>query len=168
MGTRLVILPMDKPHARQISAWTYENEYADYNFTQNDDTLDELMNGEYYVCLDSDDTLTGYFCFGSSARIPAVETGVYAGEALDMGLGMRPDLCGQGLGHAFVQAGMMFAQYRFAAKQLRLTVAASNKRAARTYGRLGFVPYANSMHSRSLKLFHVMVYRCAVSQRRTS
>jgi len=153
------ITVLSPAHAAQIAGWTYKNEYAVYSFTQTGDTLDELMNGEYYARLEQGE-LIGYFCFGQSARIPTVEKDAYTDEALDMGLGMRPDLCGQGLGYAFVKSGLGFAQSRFACKQLRLTVAAFNLRAIRVYEKLGFRRTAEISHRLSHKPFLVMIRAC--------
>jgi len=89
-----MMIPMSIDFAAQIAGWTYENEYSIYSFHQDDDTVKELMNGEYYACLDQFDNLSGYFCFGTSAQIPTIEKGVYTPEMLDMGLGMKPALCG--------------------------------------------------------------------------
>ena len=82
-----MIIPMSIGFATQISGWTYENEYLVYSFHQDDDTVKELMNGEYYVCVDQFNNLSGYFCFGKSAQIPTIEKGVYNPEMLDIGLG---------------------------------------------------------------------------------
>lgn len=124
-----MITPMSIDYAIQITGWTYENEYSIYNFHQNDDTVRELMNGEYYVCLDQYNDLSGYFCFGKSAQIPAIEKEVYNPRILDIGLGMKPILCGKGYGYSFVKSGLNFAQENFNSKQIRLTVAEFNTRA---------------------------------------
>ncbi|MBN1777067.1 MAG: GNAT family N-acetyltransferase [Clostridiales bacterium] len=153
-----MIIPMTTTYAKQIAGWTYKSEYAVYNFKNNSETLDELMNGEYYACLDPDETLTGYFCFGQSARIPTVEKDVYPDDALDMGLGMRPDLCGKGFGYTFVKDGLEFAQRKFAPGRIRLSVAVFNLRAIRTYKKLGFRYVSSITHSLSRKLFTIMVY----------
>ena len=127
-----MIVPMSMEYAAEISNWAYENEYAIYSFAQSSGAVEELMNGEYYACLDRNGRLTGYFCFGSSAQIPAVETGTYSPAMVDMGLGMKPILCGKGGGPAFVRFGLEFAQAEFQCKQIQLTVAAFNTRAIRT------------------------------------
>lgn len=70
-----------------------------------------------------------------------VELGYYLdGAALDIGLGLRPDLTGAGKGLAFLQAGMKFAQRTYDAKRFRLSVAAFNLRAIAVYKKAGFLP----------------------------
>ena len=56
-----------------------------------------------------------------------------------VGVGLRPDLTGQGFGASFVEQGLEFARLRFTPKRFRLSVAEFNARAARVYERVGFV-----------------------------
>ena len=95
---------------------------------------------QYHSVYVEDGDLAGYFCFGEDARVPAGRRlGVYEREpALDVGLGMRPDLAGCGLGAEFVLAGLRFAKEAFSPLAFRLTVAAANLRAVRVYERVGF------------------------------
>lgn len=60
-------------------------------------------------------------------------------ETVEIGLGLRPDLTGKGIGLAFVRAGVAFAQTRFSVKRVSLRVATFNQRAIRVYERAGFV-----------------------------
>ena len=94
----------------------------------------------YHSVYDERGELAGYFCFGEDARVTAGRhLGVYEKEqALDVGLGMKPDLTGQGLGTEFVLAGLRFAKENLSPPAFRLTVAASNLRAIRVYERTGF------------------------------
>ena len=57
---------------------------------------------------------------------------------MDIGLGINPDFCDQGLGEAFLKVGLSFARNELYAKKIRLTVATFNKRAIKVYQRVGF------------------------------
>ena len=153
-----MIIPMSMDYATHISGWIYENEYSIYSFYQNDDAINELMNGEYYACLDQYNYLLGYFCFGKSAQIPTIRKEFYDPEMLDIGLGMKPILCGKGYGCSFVQNGLDFAQCNFNIKQIKLTVAAFNTRAIRTYEKIGFQHSSNIIHRNTQQVFKVMIY----------
>lgn len=154
----MLIKAMTCDCALEISGWTYENEYSVYSFQKDDKAIAELLCGDYYAYLDPDGSLTGYFCFGKSARIPTVERGVYDSETLDIGLGMRPNLCGNGIGLSFVKSGLDFAREHFGALQVRLTVAVFNKRAISVYEKAGFQTALAVTHGKSQREFYIMIY----------
>lgn len=59
-------------------------------------------------------------------------------EALDIGMGIRPDLVGKGRGKQYAQAVVEYGVNQYAAKHLRVTIANFNKRAKRVWQQLGF------------------------------
>jgi ribosomal-protein-alanine N-acetyltransferase len=125
--------------AEEISRWRYPEPYATYDGDPASvpGLLDPRYN--YHAVIDSDGELVGYFCFGADATVPAGRRlGLYDEDALDVGLGMRPDLTGQGLGLAFVRAGLSFAGQTYSPPAFRLTVAAFNQRAVKVYEQAGF------------------------------
>jgi ribosomal-protein-alanine N-acetyltransferase len=137
----ITIGPMTEEAARAVLAWRYEDIYAFYNANAQDphDGLHEMLDGSYYAATDEQGALVGVFCFGAPARVPGGHLyGLYAADALDIGLGLRPDLTGRGLGHAFLTAGLDFARQRFAPATFRLAVAAFNRRAILLYEKVGF------------------------------
>jgi [ribosomal protein S18]-alanine N-acetyltransferase len=90
--------------------------------------LEPARRGEaYWAVRDGADELVGYFDFKSKKE-----------GTLEIGLGLRPDLTGRGLGASFLAAGLEFARARFAPKRFTLAVATFNERAIRVYERAGF------------------------------
>jgi ribosomal-protein-alanine N-acetyltransferase len=82
---------MSDEEARQISHWHYEPPYDFYDATSDEDDLEELLNPErrgdaYFSVLDEGGELVGFFQFELEDT------------TVDVGLGMRPDLTGKGLG----------------------------------------------------------------------
>ena len=91
----------------------------------------------YHAIVDNGGQLVAYCCFGPDARVPG---GDYDNPALDIGLGVHPDLSGQGLGGAFVDAVLRFAQQEFVPTEFRVTVAEFNERALRVWEKARFRP----------------------------
>ena len=77
----------------------------------------------------------GFACFGLEARVPGLdaETGV-----LDVGVGMRPDLTGQGRGRAFASAVLDHGWQVPGTVRLRAVVQEWNARGRALLERLGF------------------------------
>jgi len=130
---------MTQKEAREIAAWKYDPPYDFYDLAKDPEDLEEILAPEKrvdYFSATSGGELVGYFCFEREARVPG---GDYSdGGAVDVGLGMRPDLTGKGLGREFLEAGLEFAKERFSPLRFRLSVADFNARAITVYERAGF------------------------------
>ena len=135
------IAPLTEAHARQILCWRYAAPYDFYNPPDTDRIEDQylqrFLNPAYafHAVMDSQQTLFGFCSFGIDGQVPG---GDYAETALDIGLGMRPDLTGQGHGKVFFAAILAFIHAHFCAARRRLTVAQFNRRALSQDTRLGF------------------------------
>lgn len=134
------IVPRLQRHEAAISRWHYEGAYAFYNAKESltAECPDQPAGENSFVWIDSGGEVLGHVSYGPDGRIPTVEGYEYAGDALDIGLGLRPDLCGRGLGAAFVALCVQFGREQYGAARFRLSVAAFNERAIRTYKRAGF------------------------------
>jgi RimJ/RimL family protein N-acetyltransferase len=134
--------PIDEATARAIRQWRYDGPYAAYN-AENDagDVSEELDRRSPYVAArDETDSLVGFFSFGTSAEVSEhAEPALYGPDrSIAVGLGLRPDLTGRGLGLSFVEAGLAFAREHYAPASFRLYVLSWNERAIRVYERAGF------------------------------
>jgi len=150
---KLTLTPMTIEYAKQAAPWKYEGEYSFYD---HDGNTEEFMDGTYYACLDEDGKLVGDFCFGKGAQISTVEGYVFDDDFLDIGLALRPDLCGKGMGLAFFNAGLDFARKEFGTGKFRLSVAAFNERAVKVYERAGFCVECEVTNSHYMNKFYVM------------
>ena len=134
--------PMSDADAEEILRWRYTGDLSVYGF----DTPDPAARAEekrdlldprncYYAARSAAGELIGFCCFGPDAQVPG---GDYRQPALDVGLGLQPELVGRGLGLSFVEAILEFASRELSPPRFRLTVATFNRRAARVYERAGF------------------------------
>jgi ribosomal-protein-alanine N-acetyltransferase len=141
------IAELTEDHARQILDWRYPAPYDFYNppipahdaadQALQDRYVEEFLNPDngFHAVLDGDQQLAGFCSYGHDGQVPG---GDYAAPALDIGLGMRPELTGQGRGRAFFEAIVAYGADHYRAARLRLTVADFNHRAMALYGRFGF------------------------------
>jgi RimJ/RimL family protein N-acetyltransferase len=105
-----------------MASWRYEPPYDLYDGDQ-----DPVLNPErFYGAVGDDGTLIGFYYLDEK------------GKAVEIGLGLRPDLTGRGLGAEFFQVGLDFAKARFPGHPIILNVAAFNERAIKVYERAGF------------------------------
>jgi len=149
--------PAEKKHAREFVNWQYEPPYDVYNCPPEEigDAVQyniDLKNNVYTMFNESD-ILIGYCSYGKDAQVPG---GDYNEEALDIGLMIKPDLTGQGMGAAFAKEVIRYGIAKYAPKKLRVTIAAFNKRAMRVWEKNGFQQTQNFKRSKDEMEFVVM------------
>lgn len=124
--------PMSPTDARAVCSWRYPGEYAFYDMDADPEDLREFLDFDKwesdtkFAVTDNGGELVGFFEFTTRDGVTEV------------GLGLRPDLTGQGQGPEFLRAGLRFAIERFKPCRLKLAVARFNKRAIKVYERVGF------------------------------
>ena len=130
---------MTKLLATDILSWKYEPPYDLYNNDVTDDAISELMNEGYIAVEDESGALVGFYCSGHSAQVPAGRgAGAYIEPAIDVGVGMHPELTGKGKGYFFFSFILNELEPLNANTIFRLTVAKFNKRAMKLYENMGF------------------------------
>jgi [ribosomal protein S18]-alanine N-acetyltransferase len=137
----LRIRPLRQEEAEAIAEWRYPEPYSFYDWTADPDDLRELLDAArrgdaYWAARDEANELVGYFDFKPKDE-----------QTVEIGLGLRPDLTGRGLGGSFLAAGLDFARTRFAPSRFVLSVATFNERAIKVYEREGFTRGRIYMHS---------------------
>jgi RimJ/RimL family protein N-acetyltransferase len=130
----------DQATLDELQAWRYP---APYDFYDGD--ADPVLNSErFFGARDAAGELVGFYYF--ELKPPD----------LDYGLGLRPDLTGQGLGLDFFCTGLAFAHERYRPARVYLHVAEFNERARLVYERAGF--RVVSSHVRSFEKFGDVVF----------
>ena len=135
----LVFAPIDEHAAREIVKWRYDPPYDVYNLEDSETSIEYALDPQnnFYAMHMEDGQLAGFCSFGRDWQVPG---GDYTANALDIGMGIRPDLTGRGQGADFVLAVLDYAWDAFAPRQFRVTIAAFNKRAQRVWKKNGFIP----------------------------
>jgi [ribosomal protein S18]-alanine N-acetyltransferase len=132
----LAIAQASEETLRRLRTWRYPPPYDFY-----DGDVDPVLNPERF--------------FEARDAVVGDVVGFYYFEPkppdLDYGLGLRPDLTGQGRGLEFFTAGLEFGRERYRPARVILHVATFNVRARIVYERAGFVVV--SSHIRSFERF---------------
>ena len=116
------ITPLRAAEAAVLDAWRYE---PPYDFYDGED--EPVQNPERFFVVRADaGELVGFYYFDERE------------DAVEIGLGLRPDLTGRGLGLQFFRDGVAFARRTFRQERVVLNVAAFNERAIKVYERAGF------------------------------
>jgi [ribosomal protein S18]-alanine N-acetyltransferase len=118
----VTVAPLQGDDAAVLDGWRYEPPYDFYNGED-----DPVENPErFFLVRDDTGDLLGFYYFEERP------------DAVEIGLGLRPDLTGRGLGLQFFLDGVSFAKRTFGEKHVVLNVAAFNDRAITVYRRAGF------------------------------
>ena len=99
---KLLFRPFIEEDALTILKWQYISPYDYYNFNANttQEDLRYLLDRKnaFFALLNLPGQLEGYCSFGSDGQVLG---GCYSTQALDIGMGIKPDLVGQGRGKLY-------------------------------------------------------------------
>jgi RimJ/RimL family protein N-acetyltransferase len=117
-------------YGREVATWHYEAPWDFYDLASDPDdaaAMADLARAEHRrAVLGEDGSLEAFLYFD------------WHGDVTEVGIGLRPDLTGRGLGESFLNAQLDYARGRWQPASFRLFVAAWNERAIRLYERVGF------------------------------
>ena len=128
---RFRTVPMDREKAVAISQWTFGSFYSFYDLRNWPEDLEEWLDpanwGDTLAVLDDDGELVGEYSFTPDQ------------DKVEIGLTLRPDLNGRGLGADFVAGAVQEAVSRYGHRTLVIRVWELNVRARKAYEKAGFV-----------------------------
>src|SRR5690606_12922166 len=123
---------MTQEQAEEIATnWHYNGEYSFYDMDADQEDLQEFLDSEkrnesYYVVIKNKE-IVGFYSFNQLTK-----------DTLDIGLGLKPNLTGNGNGFEFLKDGLEFAKSKYHPKEITLSVATFNQRAIKVYKKVGF------------------------------
>ena len=132
---RLRIEEFTETHAKEICNWKYDGEHSIYNYPSwnkvfNDKwaiTVEEKRKKEFSAFVDDYDNLCGYIRLQDK------------NEYILIGVGLKPSLCGQGLGNTLMEIVKQQCNKLYPIKTIALEVRSFNERAIKCYKRAGFI-----------------------------
>lgn len=128
------ISDLTESSAEQICSWKYEGIYSIYNYPSWKIVVKQKWGisikakreKEFVSVVDNFHVLCAYIRF------------IEDKDHITVGLGLRPDLCGRGLGDEFMKLVIAESLRRYGKKKIILEVREFNKRAIRCYEKAGF------------------------------
>lgn len=142
-------------HAKEISTWVYEGKYSIYNFPPWKIMLKEkfalcnpIKRKSFIAYTDEADNLIGF--------VNLVDEGKY----VFFGIGLKPNICGKGIGKEVVNMSIEESKNKFGLKPIILEVRSFNKRAIKCYESQGFKIIGISEHDTFVGSgdFYIMEY----------
>ena len=131
---------MTDEYAEIINTWKYDAPYEEYSFANNESDFEQITSGYYFVIVDENDELSGFFAIGPAAQNVEDNEEIFDDESYtDIALGLKPELTGKGMGKAFCEACFSESKTLFPEDRgVRLCVMNNNMRALNLYEKLGF------------------------------
>ena len=129
----LIVNDMNDDYAKQICAWQYKGEYAVYNLPN----FETAKQKNYSIC--NPQKSKEFFCFlNDKNQVIAYSRFVQKHNSFVMGVGVLPNLTGQGFGCEVIQKSIEKLKTLYPNANVELQVRAWNIRAIKCYQKCGF------------------------------
>lgn len=124
---------LTEDEAREVVSWKYSGEHSVYNLPAWEkcvelgfSIVDDKRREEEYYSVKNAGVFLGYYHLKDN------------GDYIELGVGIKPELCGQGSGNMLMQLAIATIEDMHPNIPIKLTVRPFNKRAIRCYERAGF------------------------------
>lgn len=137
---RFTIRPFTEADADGVASWRYPPPYDTYDVSQ-DPSLDDEMRDESRwgaSWFAADDAGSGQLAGFLELVADESESDGATQVEVEIGLGLRPDLTGRGIGVELVHAALEFSRGRWSPERFALDVFPWNERAITCYVHAGF------------------------------
>lgn len=125
--------PMNEEFAKQITEWIYEGDYSDYNLP----SYEQCKEKKYGMT--REDRWNNYIVYTINNEVVFYSNmKEMDNNKLYIGVGLKPEYCGKGLGNFFLNDSINEMKKIYPERTLFLEVRSWNKRAIKSYEKLGF------------------------------
>ncbi len=154
------IKPMTVEAAKQICSWRYEPPYDVYDYL----TYEAAFNEQ--AAITKIEKADNYICFWNNGTLVAYTSIISKEHKINIGIGIAPQFCGQGMGETFLNQTILECKRRYSRKEIWVQARLWNERAIKCYLKCGFVEkYRDTIIDRFNKTaeFIFMQYESTVS-----
>lgn len=139
-NSKFIINKMDSLTSEEVLFWEYPEDIRVLEFCENEIDHKRLGKGQFYSVRNLEYDLVGYYCFCEDAKLKkGYDYNAYDDfTCTDIGIALKPELCGKRNGFIFLVKAIEFARDNFYTDMFRTTVPMNNKRAIKIYEKAGF------------------------------
>jgi ribosomal-protein-alanine N-acetyltransferase len=138
--------------ASSVVGWRYRDRWSVYDLMSPAGILDEL--NLYWAVTDTSGALTGFVCVEAAARVQGLNADP---RFVDVGVGMDPDLVGQGIGPVFGEAALGHVGRLCPEKSMRAVIQAWNVRSQRFALKQGFIDVGELASTQDRRQVHYRI-----------
>ena len=137
--TQLAIVPFDEQFARTVQAWRYPPELHRYHFSDDPFERQWLCHPSHgcWQITDQQHNPFGFAIIGPHAQVAG---GQYSSDAIDVFIGIRPDLLNQQHGYDLATCVVTHAHQHHPNLPIRVSVPSFHLRALTLWQRFGLFP----------------------------
>lgn len=124
---------MSEEHAREICTWKYDGEYSVYNLSD----WETVVNKGWDLAV-KEKRESNFLSVAQDNELVAYGVITKAKDTVILGIGLKPSLCGKGMGQVIMKLLIQESRKRFPDCPIGLEVRTFNKRAIKCYENIGF------------------------------
>ena len=130
---KLELTVMLEEHAKEVCNWKYEDEYSVYNLSD----WETVVQNNWELAI-KEEREANFLSVTQKDQLVAYGVITMKNDSVLIGIGLKPSLCGKGLGKEIMRLLIEEGKARFPDAPMALEVRTFNRRAIKCYESIGF------------------------------